>query len=274
MLKEAYDLLQQQYERCMQNVGDTPFLVGYANEKYRHSMQVMGAGNYLIKRVDWLKNKPAEFIELVKTSIFLHDIFRFREIELYKKGCRDFDHGFEGGEFLRTVPLFNDIRIWLSIRHHGHLIGELYADADYQNITDKNLQDEVRQICFLIRDADKIANLHMVANEPKVWELFFGEKITKYNPKIDGKISEAVWQTAFDGTTVPRGAWATIADRVVSFLSWYMDINYQVAIEFCDKLNVNVKLLQIFDMYCSDEKFKRKYMEYFNNFLATHEYLK
>ena len=274
MLKEAYNLLQQQYDKCMQNVADDDFLVGYANEKYRHSMQVMGAGNYLIRRVDWLKNKPDNFIELVKTAIFLHDVFRFREIELYKDGCRDFDHGFEGGEFLRTLPMFSDIRIWLPIRHHGHLIEALYEDADYQNIADKNLQDEVRQICFLIRDADKIANLHMVANERNQWKLFFGSEIEKYSPKVDGKISEAVWQTAFAGATVPRGAWATVADRIVSFLSWYMDINYQCAIEFCDKLDVTKKILQIFDEHCIDEKFRREYTAYFDKFLQTYKYLK
>ena len=272
MLKEAYGLLQQQYEKCLKNVAKNAPLVGYANEKYRHSMQVMGAGNYLVKRVNWLKNKPTAFIELVKTAILLHDVFRFREIELLGKGIQNFDHGFEGGEFLRTQPMFNDIRIWLPIRHHGHLIEELYADAEYQNITDKNLQDEVRQICFLIRDADKIANLHMIVNEPNVWYLFFGKD--NYEPNTDGKISAAVWKTAFNGTTVPRDSWTTVADRVVSFLSWYMDINYQYAIEFCAKLNVTPQLLQFFQDHCSDEKFKQEYLTYFDRFLATHKYLK
>ena len=271
MLQEAYDLLEQQYAKCRQNVADNPFLISYAEEKYRHSMQVMGAGNYIVKRVKWMQNRSAEFIELVKTAIFLHDIFRFQEIELLSQGIQNFDHGVEGAEFLRTLPLFNDIRIWLPIRHHGHVIEKLYEDATYQNITDKNMQDEVRQIAFLIRDADKIANLHMLATERRQWPLFFGKE--SYEPATDGIISDTVRQTAYSGTTIPRGAWCTIADRIMSFLSWYMDINYQSSLEFCDKLQVTAKMLQILDTHCTDSEFKREYLAYFQNFLATHPYL-
>ena len=37
----------------------------------------------------------------------------------------------------------------------------MYADDEYQNISNKKLQKEVEEICFIIRDADKIANLHI-----------------------------------------------------------------------------------------------------------------
>ncbi len=272
MLKEAYDLLEIEYKKCLSSVHNNKDLKAYAEEKHRHSMQVMGAGNYLIKRIEWLSNKSADFIELVKTAVFLHDICRFREITLLFQGSKNFDHGVQGGEFLRTIPLFNDIRIWLPIRHHGHLIESLYEDADYQNIADKILQEEVKQICFIIRDADKIANLHMFASESAQWPLFLGKNT--YEPQVDGRISDIIKQNAFKDITVPRLADASVADRIVSLLSWYTDINYQSAIDFCHVLGVTEKMLQIFAEHCIDDDFKAQYSAYITNFIATHQYLK
>ena len=134
MLNEAHNLLENKYLKCFHTVKSDAYYASFANEKKRHSLQVLGAGNYLIRHIEWLKNKSPEYIELIKTAVFLHDIGRFDDIEsrfLHGKAC---DHGIEGCNYLRKTELFNDIRICLPIKHHGHVIKDLYDDKEYQSI--------------------------------------------------------------------------------------------------------------------------------------------
>lgn len=272
MLEDAYRLLKEKSEECLQKVAHDEFFVGYTKEKIRHSYQVMGAGNHIVPRVEWLKSKDSEYIDMVKSAVLLHDICRFAEIEEKCLHNRQIDHGVAGGEFLRTLPEFSDIRIWLPIKHHGHLIDALYADEEYKNIADEKLKQEVARICFIIRDADKIANLRMLAYEPKMRYLFFGKK--DIAPEIDGKISEPLWKELNKDITLPRRSDATPADRMAGYLSWYYDINYQYAIDFCAKLNVTPILVDLFKQICTDEDFKAKLLARFANFLQNHQYLR
>ncbi len=272
MLEDAYQLLKEKSEECLQKVAHDNFFVGYTKEKIRHSYQVMGAGNYIVSRVEWLKNKDLAYIDMVKSAVLLHDICRFAEIEEKCLHNRQIDHGVAGGEFLRTLPEFSDIRIWLPIKHHGHMIEALYADEEYKNIADDKLKQEVASICFIIRDADKIANLRMLAYEPKMRYLFFGKKDVV--PEIDGHVSMQTRQEYAKDTTLPRWAENSAADRMVGYLSWYYDINYQYAIDFCHKLKVTPCLLELFKQICVDEDFKAELLEHFQNFLKNHQYLR
>ncbi len=272
MLEDAYQLLKEKSEECLQKVAHDEFFVGYTKEKIRHSYQVMGAGNYIVPRVEWLKSKDSAYVDMVKSAVLLHDICRFAEIEERCLHNRQIDHGIAGGEFLRTVPEFSDIRIWLPIKHHGHLIEALYADDEYKNIAAAELKQEVARICFIIRDADKIANLRMFAFEPQMRYLFYGKKDVE--PEIDGHISKSVWNLIDQYATLPRGVEETVADRIVGYLTWYYDINYQYAIDFCAKLNVTPRLLDLFKWLCVDEQFKTQFLSRFADFLQNHQYLR
>lgn len=271
MLKAAYKLIEQESGRCLQNVRSDAFFTMFAKEKIRHTMQVAGAGNYLIRRIEWLKNRPSAYIEMVKTAVLLHDVCRFAEIEHLYHGEKGYDHGVGGAEFLRRLPRFSDIRIWLPIKHHGHLIEALYADEEYQNIADKFLQEEVQKICFIIRDVDKIANLHMLATEKDMRSLFLGKEVL--TPQ-DGRISPRIKEEMYAHTTLPRWQEATPADLMAGFLSWYFDINYRYALDFCEKLNVTDRLRIMFGEICTDETFKTEFLAVFNQFLASHPYLR
>jgi len=272
MLKEAYELLRGQYELCLQIVGEDDFFRSYANEKWRHSFQVAGAGNYIIRRIEWLKNKDSSYIEMVKTAVLLHDVCRFAEIIGKYRKNPPLDHGVAGGEFLRTKTMFSDIRIWLPIRHHGHLIEALYDDAEYRDIKNTGLREEIERICFIIRDADKIANLHMFICEPEQRHLFLGKKICR--PQTDGKISAAVKKDVMARTTLARWDNSSPADKMAGFLSWYFDINYQYSIDFCRRLNIIVEMEKFFRWLCTDENFKDVYLENLNDFLRTHVFLR
>ncbi|MDO4161847.1 MAG: HD domain-containing protein [Pseudomonadota bacterium] len=272
MLEDAYKLLKETSDECLRKIAHDKFFVGYAQEKRRHSFQVMGAGNYIIPRVEWLKNKDSSYIEMVKSAVLLHDICRFAEIEqkcLYK---RRIDHGVAGAEFLRNISEFSDIRIWLPIKHHGHVIEALYDDEAYKNIGNADLRQEVERICFIIRDADKIANLRMLAYEKNMRYLFFGKKTV--DPSADGHISSPVREDMDKYTTLPRWDEATPADRMAGYLSWYYDINYQYAIDFCDSLKVTPRLIELFEWICVDNDFKEPFLSRFTGFLQNHKYLR
>ncbi len=270
MLKHAYQLLASEYQKCCRIVQGDEYLTLYANEKYRHSLQVMGAANYLLQHISEVQGISAEKLEIIKTAVLLHDIGRFTEIALHLKSQKC-DHGVVGAEFLQSLSQFNEIRIWLPVRHHGHLIEELYADEQFRQIENKALQKEVEHICFIIRDADKIANMNMLTHEENILPLFLG--IKKYNPQVDGVLSPEVLQEAFEDQTITRSYLKTAADFSVWYISWFKDINYQIAIDFCKKLDILPNLLKILDKYCMDEKFKHDFNAHIWKYAEERKYL-
>ncbi|MBR1600485.1 MAG: HD domain-containing protein [Alphaproteobacteria bacterium] len=272
MLKKAWQLLELHFNECYEIVKNDEFYRGYASEKWRHSKQVAGAGNYIIPKIEWLQKKSNNYVEMVKTAVLLHDVCRFTEIEhsFNKKG--KYDHGVGASILLRHTPMFNDIRIWLPIKHHGHRIEDLYNDEVYENIEDKGIQKEIELICFIIRDADKIANLNMLINEANIQHLFLGTSCgDKYK---DGQISQIVKDSSFKEDTTPRFQGASQADHITGYLSWFFDINYQYSVDYCEKLNVLSGLFAMFDKYCNDEEFKSRYKSFVVNYVQNHQYLK
>ena len=49
MLKKAKNLLWEEYRKNYPVVKDSPYYAEYADEKIRHSLQVLGAGNYIVR---------------------------------------------------------------------------------------------------------------------------------------------------------------------------------------------------------------------------------
>lgn len=270
MLNEALKCLKNQYDENSNIQFKNAMHFTWYHKKWRHSMQVFGAGNMLVRHIDWLKNKPAEYVEMVRTAVLLHDVFRFKEITLLVEENKKIDHGVEGAKFLKNIPLFSDVRIWLPIYHHGHLIEALYDDEQYKNLPE-NLRREVELICFVIRDADKIANLRMLAYEPDMRPLFLssgtGDVLHDYH------ISDFAKEDAFAGKTVRRTPDCTIADRLLGYLSWFNDINYRYSVDFCLKLKVVQILKAYFAEICSDKAFVKEYFAYFDECLRLRDFL-
>ena len=115
MLDKAKQLLKQTYQSCLQEIQHIPHFKINADEKYTHSLQVLGAGNYLLKHEKFFTGKSPKFTELVKTALVLHDIARFEEIIVKYKTLQDYDHGVEGAKLLQNIPLYNDILIFFRI---------------------------------------------------------------------------------------------------------------------------------------------------------------
>lgn len=255
LYEKAKELLYSEYHKNFEIVKDSPYHKRYVDEKIRHSMQVSGAGNGILKHEAYFQKRSSEFIDIAKTAILLHDIFRFSEVRiLYESGER-IDHGVRGSEFLQQFPEFNNILITLPIKHHGHMIEALYEDEKYQSIKDEQLKEDVKHIAFAVRDADKIANWQIVTQEfdfvKKVW-LPFPED----DSKEQGIIPPEAWAYFAKHEIVPHGVVKvkTNASEALSMLCWLFDINYQYSVYYCCRLNLFSGFLRLFKQIKVDEE--------------------
>ena len=164
MLAEARNLLKKTYLPAYEKLASSLNWQRFAEEKYIHSFQVLGAGNYILKHENFFINSSPEFIDIAKTVLILHDIARFEEIVLRSKNIYNYDHGVEGSKMLEKMPLFNNIFITLPIKHHGHMIEAFYNDDAFNNIDDPKQKEDIKNLIFLVRDADKIANFNQLCN--------------------------------------------------------------------------------------------------------------
>jgi hypothetical protein len=235
LYKKAQKLLHSEYKRNFEIVKGSLYHKSYANEKIRHSLQVAGAGNGILRNEAYFQNKSAEFMEIAKTAILLHDVFRFNEIRIHHQENRKIDHGVEGAKLLSEISDFNNPLIVLPVKHHGHMIEEFYADKEYNDINDEELKDQIRHIIFAVRDADKIANWQILTKEYEnmrlVWLPYPNDTSLK-----QGIISDKIWEAFINGKITPRNHIKTNADTILSVIAWCFDLNYKYSVEYCMRL--------------------------------------
>ena len=248
LYQKAKELLYEEYHKNFEIVKESPYHRCYVDEKIRHSLQVSGAGNGILKHEGYFQNRSEEFIDIAKTAILLHDIFRFNEVRiLYETGNR-IDHGAMGAEFLKQFPEFNNVLITLPIKHHGHMIEALYEDEEYQSITDDKLKQDVLHIAFAVRDADKIANWQIVTHEfdfvKKVWLPFPEDDSEK-----QGMLPPESWAYFSKQEVIPHGAvkTKTNAGELLSTLCWLFDMNYRYSVYYCNRLNLFTRFFRLLE---------------------------
>lgn len=260
LYEKAKELLFKEYHENFKVVKGSSYHEAYMNEKIRHSLQVSGAGNGIVAHEPYFEGQTDEFIDIARTSILLHDIYRFREIRLLFETGQRIDHGIMGAEFLGQTADFNNILICLPIKHHGHMIECLYEDPEYlaQN---EETQDKIKHIAFAVRDADKIANWYLLGHE---WDLFKDVWLPHPDDSSPAqvKISDGLWQYFKRNEVAPHHLSQTNADMLVSVLCWLFDMNYDYSVSFCkyhdlfnglcrilSQMNVsNAKVAQIFQI--------------------------
>lgn len=237
LYQKAKTLLHTEYERNFEIVKESHYHKSFVNEKIRHSLQVAGAGNGILRNEAYFQNKSAEFIEIAKTAILLHDIFRFNEIRILFQENRKVDHGVEGAKFLSQMPDFNNPLIVFPVKHHGHMIEAFYKDEAYSCLEDKELKDQIEHIIFAVRDADKIANWQILTNEYENMRLVWLPNPADRTAS-QGIITEAVWNSFINKEVVPNAYIKTNADCVLSVLAWLFDINYKYSVEYSLRLKL------------------------------------
>ena len=236
LYQKAKKLLNSEYQKNFEIVKKSNFHRAFVDEKIKHSLQVSGAGNGILANEAYFKGKSREFIDIVKTAILLHDIYRFREARGWYETGQKIDHSVKGSEFLSGRADFDNVLITLPIKHHGHMIEQMYEDESYLALDDKT-KDEVKHIAWAVRDADKIANWYLFQkdwhNIQDIW-LSFPHDFSLKQAKID----DILWHYFIQETVAPKDLVKTNADNVMSVICWLFDMNYKYSIFYSQKLNL------------------------------------
>ena len=256
-LKQAKDLLAKEYKlRRAENAKG--FRLEVMDEKIRHSYQVLGVGNFLLKHEPYFANFSEEEKDYFRATVLLHDVGRFYEILKIGEGER-IDHGVHGAEMLYKIPEFSAPDVVLPVRHHGHLIEALYEDEEYQALSDE-MKDRVKHITFLVRDADKLANFYLLVSLfEEMSPLFFVESAFK-NPH-NKYLTDVAKGDFLAHRTVLVNHITNFAEKALGYLSWVYDLNYDASFVYMDKLSIVSRLEKLFERYIDKNEAKIMYAE-------------
>lgn len=267
MLETARRLLDAEYQKCLSAVKKSAYYASYAEEKMHHSLQVLGAGKYIIRHEDYFCRRGSLFAETAQTAVLLHDVARFDEITArYLRGEKT-DHGIAGYEKLSEMPEYDRFLIALPIKHHGHVREDFYNDETYKSITDKALAADCDAVFRLIRDADKIANFNIVCSETEKYLPLFipsADEVSSKNELLTPRVVEDFLRLK----TVDYSLRKTRADHCLTFISWFFDLNYRTSVVFCRRLGLLHKMFVLLGRYHHDRELDNRLEQAVEKFLA------
>lgn len=249
-LSKAKLLLQQEYQNN-QSLITNDYQKDFMLEKIRHSYQVLGVGKYLLRHEPYFAKKPSKEQNYLQAIVLLHDIGRFHEILEKQKGT-PIDHGVYGAQYLSQTKDFNNIRVTLPIKHHGHLIERLLEDNEFKTLPNNQKQD-ILQTSFLVRDSDKLANFYLLAHSFKTVEHVFFAEYCFENP-YNKEISSTVWQDFTSHQSIKRNDAHNFAEIALLFLAWIFDLNYKYSFIFLQKLHIIEKLITHFSKFWTPQQ--------------------
>ena len=228
------------------------------DEKIRHSYQVLGVGNYLLKNEDVFTDCSDEEIDFLKAIVLLHDIGRFQE-----GVTPGIDHGVVGADILKNETSLNMLTVYLPIKHHGHLIEDLYEDDEYIKLTPKE-KDVIDRYIYLVRDADKLANFYLLFREFAKHETLF------FSPKpVESKVpTEKVLKDFMTFKSVNKKDVMSHADHALMIMACIYDLRYKSSFVFLKKMRVIEGLFDLFSKYWQSENvdvYKKQIFDFIEN---------
>ena len=251
------------FDNCLAKVKGNIYCEDFAKEKIRHSMQVVGAGNYIIKNEKIFQNRSSDYLKLAKLVNLFHDIGRFKEVELLNENpTSKHDHSYYSYSILKELG-YSDFRLLLPIKQHGHLADALENDKEFNLINDEKLKKEIRELYGLVKDADKIANLYLLKYDLQVFKDLFFTSLSdeaKYAP-----VSKVVLETMQSQNLVKKNDCFSFADRLVQILCFVFEIYYKPSFDFIKKNKLLDNLFVDLKEYCPDKDM----VEYIRNFILS-----
>lgn len=267
MLENEKTLIKNKYDEACKKVNNSEYHIRWLDEKIKHSYQVLGAGNYIIKHEKDFQTRPEEFIQWAKIAILLHDIGRFEEVyQNYIHPNERQDHGLIGAEILRNIPHYNRPEIVLAVKHHGHLLKRFYEDMEYTNISSQKQKSDIKTILSVVMDSDKIANFQMMKQEREKFTYLFLK--TRTQEQINAPLSSNILEYFFQCELIPNELVNSLSDYLLSLICWIFDLNYKTSFDFCQKLGLITNLLNILSEYNKDNDMQEKINCNIKNFLT------
>lgn len=250
---KAENLLRDYYLQCRGKVHDSDFYSLFADEKMTHSLQVIGAGNYIMRHEPYFQTDRADLQRCAKLAYLFHDIGRFTEIERrYEEEPtpQRHKHAIYSCDILQRYPEYTRAEILLPIKYHSCMIEELYNAPEFLSIGDSQLKQDILHITYLVRDADKIANLYLMKTSEAQSDKVFNDLFLERKPF--GDVSPAILEAFFAHKVAPLAEVVTANDWIVCYMSWIFDLNYKSSFDFCDKTGCFDNLLSIFNKHTPD----------------------
>lgn len=213
--------------------------------KIVHTYKVVEACEFIAKDLKLSK----EDIELSKLIGLLHDIGRFKQLEVYNSfdDEKTIDHAEYGIEIL-----FED-----------GLIHEFISDRSYDEIIKKAVQNHnkyaiaeglnERELLFskIIRDADKLDNFRV--KEVEDISTLFDVNEVEFSYEA---ISDSILNDFVNHRMIRRGDRKTHMDMWISYLAFLYDFNFNSGLRYIKEKNYIAKIIDRIDYKNNDTKNK------------------
>lgn len=230
--------------------------------KIEHTYKVVDACEFIAKDL----NLSKEDVELSKLIGLLHDIGRFKQLEVYNsfEDEKTIDHADYGVEIL-----FKD-----------GLIREFINDNSYDEIIKKAVQNHnkyaiekgvnERELLFskIIRDGDKLDNFRVkeVEEIPTLFDV--NEEEFSYE-----SISDNILNDFINHRMILRGDRKTHMDMWISYLAFIYDFNFNSGLRYIKEKNYITKIIDRIDYKNNDTKnkmeiIKNTAIDFIDNILA------
>lgn len=148
---------------------------------------------------------------------------------------------------LKQRHFFMDNADGLAIKHHGHLIEKLYEDPLYMNLSAEK-KEKVKEMAFLVRDADKMANFYLLASDfKKIEKVFFGPN--RYKNHSCKEPSTKVLADFMAHKSVNKADMNSLTDFTLMLLAWVFDLNYHYSFVLLKRWQIVEKLVKSFSSF-------------------------
>ena len=232
---EDFIELKKHYQKAAAEIPVDSFYHSSINHKFRHSIQVLQAGREIMDNTPELLDINPEFKADAERALLFHDIGRFHEaVCIYRDnlknievaaGSNKYDHGFIGYDILKQIPRYNNLKLLLAIKYHGKMMEQVRASDLWQEAEISSDEKEIKQILYIVRDADKLANLKVHKTHNHLKEDSFYKQLSPEAKKAG--ISPEVMQQFTNHQVIFFPTIRSYNDRVMMVLSWLFDFNFQ-----------------------------------------------
>lgn len=210
--------------------------------KYEHSLRVMDLSEYISRNENFTEDE----INLAKLIGLLHDYGRFEQLNKYNtyNDFKSIDHG-DLGCFI----LFDENEIK---KYTNDNLETIYNSIKYHNKYElPSLDDKTIKFCKLVRDADKIDILYIFINKIIALE------------EQDEEISEVVKNDFFNKKTIKLLDCKNKNDKIIVYLAFIFDINYDSSIKYIKENKMHEKLYEVI----KNKEIFKPYFDFINEYI-------
>lgn len=241
MQKADFINFRKYYQNAAVLLPKDSFYQDFITHKVIHSAEVLRIGRTIMRQMPELNTKSADFKLAAERALLFHDVGRFDEgvlrwqaennQEEIAASSLKINHCDIGYNILLKAPAYNDPRILAAVKFHGRMMEEVCAAPEWQQFMRLPEKEEIKQILFLTRDADKLANLRSIKKEQRIYHDIFYKQLS---PKLRiAPLSKNVIEQFMAGKTILFPTVTSFADRILMVISWFFDINYLASLRIC-----------------------------------------